>query len=138
MADTLENDMVSGLGDDRALSRVLRNDKGPSWDMRKPTWSQYWYEMYLFLCLMGFKDTVDGTNRMDMESDDDDTRNYYVRSSMCVWRLMTQSFLDTTDEAKSMRMQIKDDFGNKLDGFELIQYLQQYANEMSTTDVRQM
>ena len=45
--------------------------------------------MYMFLCLMGFKDTVDGTNRMDMESDDDDTRNGYIRANMCVWRLMT-------------------------------------------------
>ena len=68
MDDTLENDMVSGSGYDRALSRVLRNDKGPTWDMRKPTWAQYWYDMYLFLCLMGFKDTFDGTNRMDIGS----------------------------------------------------------------------
>ena len=85
---------------------------------------------------MGFKDTVDRTNRMDMESDDDDTRNGYIRTNMCVWRLMTKSFLDTTEEAKSMRLQIRDEFGNTLDGFDLIQYLKQYSNEMSTTDVR--
>ena len=69
----------SELGDD---PKGLKGDRGPKWDGGKTTYPAWWYEMLVYLCLLGLGPTTKGTNQTEQNDPDDGERTKYTKSNL--------------------------------------------------------
>ena len=75
--DHATTEMVDGRGTGLEARTVRRYDNGPTWDGRKTTYDQFWYEMSTYIGTLGLGPTLAGTNRVKFESDDEEVKNAY-------------------------------------------------------------
>ena len=107
--------VAGGLG----VSHALRHDKGPSWDGQKLNWYTWWYEMTVYLKMVSLWGTVSGFDRAQKASTAQEERLAYEDRAMVAFRVLFRSILDTRDEGMALKMQIRDEFGEETDGYEL-------------------
>ena len=115
-----------------------RGDKGPKWDGKQKTFTSYWYDMKTYLKLQKLGETVDGSNRDLKDSDKPLERAQYERLNVKLWWYIMRSISNVTPEGESLRLLIRDDFEDDTDGYELVKYLQGYANDQTPTDVKKL
>ena len=93
-------------------------------------------EFWAFLCLCGLGPTVKGTNRADKTSEDAKIALAYERSNLYLWRLIIRAISKDSAAGRALMLLIQDEYGQDLDGFDLLRYLARYANDQSAEDVK--
>ena len=103
----------SGMDDD---SKSLKGDKGPSWNGQKASYAAWWYEMLVFLCLLGLGPTVKGSDRAKKDDANEPTSTAYKKKNLLLWRLLFRAISKTTTTEKAATMQPQAEFGDDHDG----------------------
>ena len=135
MTDSTTEMVAMVAGSSRGLD-ILKTDKGPTWDGKKTTYKQWYYEFWAFLCLCGLGPTVKGTNRAEKTSEDAKIALAYERLNLYLWRLIIRAISKDSAAGRALMLLIQDEYGQDLDGFDLLRYLARYANDQSAEDVK--
>ena len=104
--DHATTEMVDGRGTGLGAKTVRRYDNGPTWDGRKATYDQWWYEMHTYIGTLGLGPTLAGTNRAKFESDDEETKNAYDMLNLKLWRVLYQAVDHQTDAGKALLLEV--------------------------------
>ena len=84
MDSDTSDDMASGS---KARDRGLRGDKVPLWkEVNKATFADWWYDFDSYCATNGLERTVNGDDRGEKLSIDDQKRYKYEKKSRKLWR----------------------------------------------------
>ena len=108
MDSDTSDDMASGS---KARDRGLRGDKVPLWkEVNKATFADWWYDFDSYCATNGLERTVNGDDRGEKLSIDDQKRYKYEKKSRKLWRAIMSGIRDETVNGKALRLMIKNDF----------------------------
>ena len=118
MDSDTSDDMASGS---KARDRGLRGDKVPLWkEVNKATFADWWYDFDSYCATNGLERTVNGDDRGEKLSIDDQKRYKYEKKSRKLWRAIMSAISSETVNGKALKLMIRNDFkDDKHDGFAL-------------------
>ena len=90
----------------------------------------------MYLNSKGFNETLLGLNRDAAGSADVKVKAGYEKSNAELYRYILRMCASKTEAGQAMRMRLQDEFGDDLDGYALWVYLQQWAMDMTQTEVK--
>ena len=120
------------------MIQALKHAKPPTWSGEKHTFATFWYDMTAYLTLMELWGTVCGSDVAAKASTAEEERLAYRQRSMLAFRVLLTAISDAKPEGQALKLQIRDEFGDDMDGHELAEYLKAYAQEVTNTDVKLM
>ena len=122
MDSDTSDDMASGS---KARDRGLRGDKVPLWkEVNKATFADWWYDFDSYCATNGLERTVNGDDRKDKHSLDEQKRYRYEKKSRKLWRAIMSAIGGETVNGKALKLMIRNDFkDDKGDGFALAEHL---------------
>ena len=122
-------------GSELGRDKVLR-DHGPEFDCKPASFRRWEWEAKMYLNSKGFNETLLGLNRDAAASADVKVKTGYEKSNAELFRYILRMLASKTEAGQGMRMRLQDEFGDDLDGYALWVYLQQWALDMTQTEVK--
>ena len=137
MDSDTSDDMASGS---KARDRGLRGDKVPLWkEVNKATFADWWYDFDSYCATNGLERTVNGDDRGEKLSIDDQKRYKYEKKSRKLWRAIMSAISGETVNGKALKLMIRNDFkDDKHDGFALAEHLKRWANHQTHTHIEKL
>ena len=132
-----DSERYGGGRGSRDPDRVSTKDL-PKWSAKRGDYPEWQWEAASIFEAAKLGDTMDGSNRSWLTSGDAKIKAKYKRKILLAFRLQLRMISRTTEEGRTLRMMIQDEFGEEHDGYLLGQYLNQYAMQLSPSDIKEL
>ena len=110
--------------------------QGPQWDARKDTYPEWWWEAAPYLDSLGLEQVRKGRNRGVLSSPETKEAIAMLLLLSKLFRVVVRMVARVGTEALALRLMIRAEFGEDRDGYLLLVYIEQYANDVSTAEVK--